>query len=158
MGHVEHEEVNSRLRWPQLGETRESADTFKRRPSKCCSSLTCSWKLNTTKSKRRENRKPILRPCLSLMFLALILTHGLLKPWQQNLHGDFFFCGFNIYLEEKGSVIVTLFQHTMYSEGAMNSIVAFWTSGLLCGSPYDLLTGLYINSSGTTHTQTNTHT
>lgn len=41
----------------------------------------------------------------------------------------------------------------MYSEGAMNSIVAFWTSGLLCGSPYDLLTGLYINSSGTRHIQ-----
>lgn len=39
---------------------------------------------------------------------------------------------------------------TIYSEGAINSIVAFWTSGLLCGSPYDLLTGLYINSSGTT--------
>ena len=31
----------------------------------------------------------------------------------------------------------------------MNSTVEFWTSGLLCGSPYDLVTGLYINSSGT---------
>lgn len=42
----------------------------------------------------------------------------------------------------------------MYSEEAMNSIVAFWTSGLLCGSPYDLLTGLYMNSSGTASTHT----
>lgn len=47
-----------------------------------------------------------------------------------------------------------LLKPTMYSEGAMNSMVAFWTSGLLCGSPYDLLTGLYINSSGTTHRKT----
>lgn len=31
----------------------------------------------------------------------------------------------------------------------MNSTVGFWTSGLLCGSPYDLVTGLYMNSSGT---------
>lgn len=31
----------------------------------------------------------------------------------------------------------------------MNSTVEFWTSGLLWGSPYDLVTGLYMNSSGT---------
>lgn len=37
----------------------------------------------------------------------------------------------------------------MQSEEAMNSTVEFWTSGLLCGSPYDLVTGLYMNSSGT---------
>lgn len=28
MGHVKHEEVNSRLWWPQLGETKENADKF----------------------------------------------------------------------------------------------------------------------------------
>lgn len=53
---------------------------------------------------------------------------------------------------------VKLLKPTMYSEGAMNSMVAFWTSGLLCGSPYDLLTGLYINSSGTTHRHTHNKT
>lgn len=31
----------------------------------------------------------------------------------------------------------------------MNSTVEFCTSGLLWGSPYDLVTGLYMNSSGT---------
>lgn len=39
----------------------------------------------------------------------------------------------------------------MYSEGAINSMVALWTSGRLCGSPYDRVTGLYMNSSGTKH-------
>lgn len=38
---------------------------------------------------------------------------------------------------------------TIYSEGAMNSIVADFISGLRCGSPYDLDTGSKLNSSGT---------
>lgn len=33
--------------------------------------------------------------------------------------------------------------HAMYSEGAINSIVADLTSGRREGSPYDLLTGSY---------------
>ena len=37
----------------------------------------------------------------------------------------------------------------MYSEGAMNSMVADRTSGLLCGSPYVFVTGSNENSSGT---------
>ena len=38
---------------------------------------------------------------------------------------------------------------TMYSEGAINSMVADLISGLLCGSPYVLVTGSKENSSGT---------
>lgn len=37
----------------------------------------------------------------------------------------------------------------MYSPGAMNSMVADLISGRRDGSPYDLLTGSYWNSSGT---------
>ena len=37
----------------------------------------------------------------------------------------------------------------MYSEGAINSMVADLISGLLCGSPYVLVTGSKENSSGT---------
>ncbi len=37
----------------------------------------------------------------------------------------------------------------MYSEGAINSIVADLISGLLCGSPQVLVTGSQENSSGT---------
>lgn len=50
---------------------------------------------------------------------------------------------------QRKAASIKLCKPTIYSEGAINSMVAFWTSGLLCGSPYDLLTGLYINSSGT---------
>lgn len=39
---------------------------------------------------------------------------------------------------------------TMYSDGAMNSMVLDLTSGRRVTSPYDLLTGSYWNSSGTT--------
>lgn len=147
MGNVKHEEVNSRLRWPQLGETRESADTLKGRLSTCLGSLTCSWKHESNPIPPHHS----LIPCTDFDTCAI-------ETLITKLHcGYFSFCSSNS-LEKKSSFIVTLFQHTMYSEGAMNSIVAFWTSGLLCGSPYDLLTGLYINSSGTAHTQTNTHT
>lgn len=38
---------------------------------------------------------------------------------------------------------------TIYSEGAINSTVAFLTSGLFAGSPYCLVTGSKQNSSGT---------
>lgn len=38
---------------------------------------------------------------------------------------------------------------TIYSEGAINSTVAFLTSGLLAGSPYCLVVGSKQNSSGT---------
>ena len=37
----------------------------------------------------------------------------------------------------------------MYSEGAINSIVADFISGLRCGSPYVFDTGSKLNSSGT---------
>ena len=39
----------------------------------------------------------------------------------------------------------------MYSDGATNSIVADFISGLRSGEPYDLLTGSKLNSSGTTN-------
>lgn len=38
---------------------------------------------------------------------------------------------------------------TMYSLGAINSIVPFLASGRRAGSPYDFVTGSYWNSSGT---------
>ena len=41
---------------------------------------------------------------------------------------------------------------TMYSDGAMNSIVDDLISGRRLGSPYVLLTGSYWNSSGTEQT------
>jgi hypothetical protein len=40
-------------------------------------------------------------------------------------------------------------QLTIYSDGAINSMVEDLISGLLVGSPYVLLTGSYWNSSGT---------
>ena len=43
-----------------------------------------------------------------------------------------------------------IIQLTIYSDGAINSIVEDLISGLLVGSPYVLLTGSYWNSSGTT--------
>lgn len=46
------------------------------------------------------------------------------------------------------SVIIQL---TIYSDGAINSMVEDLISGLLVGSPYVLLTGSYWNSSGTTN-------
>lgn len=42
-----------------------------------------------------------------------------------------------------------LIQITIYSDGAMNSIVLVFTSGRRVTSPYDLLVGSYWNSSGT---------
>lgn len=46
------------------------------------------------------------------------------------------------------SVIIQL---TIYSDGAINSMVEDLISGLLVGSPYVLLNGSYWNSSGTTN-------
>jgi hypothetical protein len=43
----------------------------------------------------------------------------------------------------------TVIQLTIYSDGAINSMVEDLISGLLVGSPYVLLTGSYWNSSGT---------
>jgi len=43
-----------------------------------------------------------------------------------------------------------ILQLTIYSDGAINSMVEDLISGLLVGSPYVLLTGSYWNSSGTT--------
>jgi len=43
-----------------------------------------------------------------------------------------------------------IIQLTIYSDGAINSMVEDLISGLLVGSPYVLLTGSYWNSSGTT--------
>jgi hypothetical protein len=43
----------------------------------------------------------------------------------------------------------------MYSDGAINSMVEDFISGLLVGSPYVLLTGSYWNSSGTVEVKLN---
>lgn len=56
---------------------------------------------------------------------------------------------FHFFCVNSVTVVLYVKAVTMYSDGAMNSMVAFWTSGLLWGVPYDLLTGLYMNSSGT---------
>lgn len=98
----------------------------------------------------RENMNPILSPHVSRTDFDTSAFETLTTKLCCG-----FFCSYKCCWENKVLYHHSI-KHTMYSEGAMNSIVAFWTSGLLCGSPYDLLTGLYINSSGTIHT--NTHT
>jgi hypothetical protein len=55
--------------------------------------------------------------------------------------------------EHYTKTLITVFKYvihlTIYSDGAINSIVEDLISGLLVGSPYVLLTGSYWNSSGT---------